>query len=225
MITVLIADDEALVRDGIRAILDTEPDLEVIGEARDGQEAVRLAADLGPDVVLVDVRMPLMDGLEATRRILAQGPDTKVIVLTTFDRNEYVYRAVKAGASAFLLKDMRRSQLTGAIRGVVAGDLLVAPATMRRLVEEFCRQPEPSDGQPASLAALTNREVDVLRLMGHGLSNTEIAETLVIAPTTVKTHVARILAKFDLRDRAQAVVLAYETGLVRPGDTVQGSPR
>jgi DNA-binding NarL/FixJ family response regulator len=218
MISLLIADDEAIVRDGLRTIVELEPDLEVVAEAADGAEAVALAATHTPDVALVDIRMPNVDGLEATRRLLALPAPPRVIVLTTFDHNEYVYEAMRAGASAFLLKDVRRGQLTDAIRKVVAGDTLVAAAITRRLIEEFCRRPSTSDALRAELVDLTPREVEVLTLVGRGLSNAEIAGTLVVAQTTVKTHVARILAKLDLRDRAQAVVVAYETGLVRPGD-------
>jgi DNA-binding NarL/FixJ family response regulator len=219
MITIVIADDEILVRDGLRAMLEAEPDLEVVGEAGDGAEAALVVSELRPDVVLMDVRMPGVDGIEATRRIAAGSTSTRVIVLTTFDRNEYVYRAMTAGASAFLLKDVRRKQLADAIRSVAAGDVLVAPTTTRRLIEEFCRVPEASDGTPAALGALTPREVDVLRHIGRGLSNREIADALVVAEPTVKTHVARLLHKLGARDRAQLVVLAYETGLIRPGYT------
>ena len=216
-IRVLIADDEAIVRDGLRAIVELEDDLEVIAEAADGAEAVELARTLGPDVALVDIRMPTMDGLEATRRLLALPNPPRVLVLTTFDRNEYVYEAMKAGASGFLLKDVRRGQLTDAIRKVVAGDTLIAPAITRRLIEEFCRRPSAQDARHNELVDLTPRELEVLTLIGQGLSNSEIATTLVVAETTVKTHVARVLGKLDLRDRAQAVVIAYETGLIQPG--------
>lgn len=216
-IRVLIADDEAIVRDGLRAIVELEPDLEVIAEAADGAEAVELARTHSPDVALVDIRMPNMDGLEATRRLLALPAAPRVLVLTTFDHNEYVYEAMRAGASGFLLKDVRRGQLTEAIRKVVEGDTLVAPAITRRLIEEFCRRPSPRDAQRNELVDLTPRELEVLTLVGRGLSNSEIARTLVVAETTVKTHVARVLGKLDLRDRAQAVVVAYETGLVEPG--------
>lgn len=218
MIRVLLVDDEALVRDGLRAIAELGSDIEVVGEAGEGTDAVRLARELRPDVVLMDVRMPGVDGIEATRRILAAPNPPKVIVLTTFDRNEYVYEAMKAGASAFLLKDVRRGQLTDAIRTVVAGEMLVAPAITRRLIEEFCQRPSPTNGPPAELAALTAREIDVLRLIGRGLANSEIAEALFVAETTVKTHIGRLLTKLGLRDRAQAVVAAYESGLVRPGE-------
>jgi DNA-binding NarL/FixJ family response regulator len=223
-IRVLVADDEAIVRDGLRAIVELEDDLEVVAEAADGAEAVELARTLGPDVVLVDIRMPTMDGLEATRRLLALPNPPRVLVLTTFDLNEYVYEAMKAGASGFLLKDVRRGQLTDAIRNVVAGDTLIAPAITRRLIEEFCRRPSAQHAQRTELIDLTPRELEVLTLIGQGLSNSEIATTLVVAETTVKTHVARVLGKLDLRDRAQAVVVAYETGLVQPGMPAQNRP-
>jgi DNA-binding NarL/FixJ family response regulator len=217
VIRVLIADDEAIVRDGLRAIVELEPDLEVVAEAADGGQAVELANTHSPDVVLVDIRMPNVDGLEATRRLVALPTPPRVLVLTTFDHNEYVYAAMKAGASGFLLKDVRRGQLTDAIRKVVDGDTLVSPAITRRLIEEFCRRPSSDEARRTELIDMTPRELEVLELVGRGLSNREIAQTLVIAETTVKTHVARILQKLDLRDRAQAVVVAYETGLVRPG--------
>jgi DNA-binding NarL/FixJ family response regulator len=216
-IRILLADDEAIVRDGLRAIVELEADMEVVGEAANGGEAIDLARTLSPDVALVDIRMPHVDGLEATRRILALPQPPRVVVLTTFDRNEYVYEAMRAGASGFLLKDVRRGQLTDAIRKVVAGDTLVAPTITRRLIEEFCRRPSSHEARHNELADLTPREIEVLTLLGRGLSNAEIAETLVVAETTVKTHVARVLAKLRLRDRAQAVVIAYETGLVEPG--------
>ena len=218
MIRVLVADDEAIVRDGLRAIVELEPDLEVVAEAADGAEAVELARRHEPDVALVDIRMPNVDGLEATRRLVSLTVAPRVIVLTTFDHNEYVYEAMRAGASAFLLKDVRRGQLTDAIRKVMDGDTLVAPAITRRLIEEFCTRPSARDARAKELADLTPRELEVLTLVGRGLSNAEIAASLVVAETTVKTHVARILGKLGLRDRAQAVVVAYETGVVRPGE-------
>jgi DNA-binding NarL/FixJ family response regulator len=217
-IRVLIADDEAIVRDGLRAIVELETDIEVVAEAADGAEAVELGRTLRPDVALVDIRMPNVDGLEAARRLLALPDPPRVLVLTTFDRNEYVYEAMRAGASGFLLKDVRRGQLTDAIRQVVAGDTLIAPAITRRLIEEFCRRPSVEQARRTDLVELTPRELEVLTLVGQGLSNSEIAATLVVAETTVKTHVARVLGKLGLRDRAQAVVVAYETGLVVPGD-------
>jgi DNA-binding NarL/FixJ family response regulator len=219
IIRVLLADDEAIVRDGLRAIVDLEDDLEVVAEAQDGAEAVELARAHSPDIALVDIRMPRVDGLEATRRLLALPRPPRVLVLTTFDRNEYVYEAMKAGASGFLLKDVRRGQLTDAIRNAVAGETLIAPAITRRLIEEFCRRPSAQQARHTELADLTPRELEVLTLIGRGMSNHEIANTLIVAETTVKTHVARILAKLDLRDRAQAVVVAYETGLVQPGSS------
>jgi DNA-binding NarL/FixJ family response regulator len=217
VIRVLIADDEAIVRDGLRAIVELEQDLEVVAEAADGAEAVELAGRHSPDVALVDIRMPNVDGLVATRRLMALSSPPRVLVLTTFDHNEYVYEAMRSGASGFLLKDVRRGQLTDAIRKVVEGDTLLAPAITRRLIEEFCRRPSSDDAGRKELVDLTPRELEVLALIGRGLSNREIAETLVVAETTVKTHVARVLSKLDLRDRAQAVVTAYETGLVQPG--------
>jgi DNA-binding NarL/FixJ family response regulator len=217
-IRILLADDEAIVRDGLRAIVELEDDLEVVGEAADGAEAVAAARELEPDVALVDIQMPGVDGVEATRRLLALPHPPRVLVLTTFDRNEYVYESMKAGASGFLLKDVRRGQLTDAIRTVVAGETLVAPAITRRLIEEFCRRPSAPGAKPRELAELTARELEVLSLVGRGLSNAEIAAKLVVAETTVKTHVAHVLAKLDLRDRAQAVVAAYESGLVTPGE-------
>jgi DNA-binding NarL/FixJ family response regulator len=216
-VRVLVADDEAIVRDGLRAIIELADDLEVVGEAADGAEAVAAAHELQPDVALVDVQMPNLDGIETTRRLLALPSPPRVLILTTFDRNEYVYEAMKAGASGFLLKDIRRGQLVDAIRTVVTGDTIVAPTITRRLIEEFCHRPSPHTGTPPELAELTPRELEVLNLVGRGLSNSEIATTLVVAETTAKTHVAHILAKLELRDRAQAVVIAYETGIVRPG--------
>jgi DNA-binding NarL/FixJ family response regulator len=216
-IRIVIADDEAIVRDGLRTIIELEDDLDVVGEAADGAEAVAVTRELEPDVALVDIQMPHVDGLEATRRLLALPKPPRVLVLTTFDLNEYVYESMKAGASGFLLKDVRRGQLTDAVRTVVAGETLVSPAITRRLIEEFCRRPSPRGSTPPELAELTPRELEVLSLVGRGLSNREIAATLVVAETTIKTHVAHILDKLGLRDRAQAVVVAYETGVVTPG--------
>jgi len=217
-VRVLVADDQALVRGGFRMILEAEPDLAVVGEAVDGVEATRLAAELVPDVVLMDVRMPRMDGIEATRRITAAGR-ARVLVLTTFDLDEHVWDAVVAGASGFLLKDVRPRDLGHAVRTVAAGDSLVAPAVTRRLLAEFTRRPPP--GRRAErLTGLTERELEVLALIARGWSNAEIAAHLVLSETTVKTHVTRILAKLGLRDRVQAVVVAYETGLVVPGAAV-----
>ena len=214
-ISVLIADDQALVRTGFRKILESERDLEVVGEAGDGGEAVEAALLLRPDVVLMDIRMPRLDGLEATRRLAGK---TRILVLTTFDLNEYVYEALQAGASGFLLKDAPADQLVTAIRVVAAGEALLAPSITRRLIEEFARRPL-SNARPAELEALSPRELEVLLLVARGLSNAEIATELYVGDATVKTHVSRILQKLDLRDRVQAVVLAYESGLLQPGAT------
>jgi DNA-binding NarL/FixJ family response regulator len=214
-VRLVVVDDQALVRRGFAMILDAEEDLEVVGEAGDGQEAVRLCRELQPDVVLMDIRMPVMDGVEATRHLTAATP-SRVLMLTTFDLDAHVYDAIRAGASGFLLKDVRPDDLAHAVRTVAAGETLLAPAITRRLVEEFVSGPPPG-AQPGELSALTEREGDVLLRMARGLSNAEIAADLVLSATTVKTHVARIFAKLGLRDRVQATVLAYETGLVRPG--------
>lgn len=215
MIRVLLADDQALVRDGFRALIDRDPEMAVVAEAADGVEAVSLARAEHPDVVLMDIRMPRLDGLTATKQVLALPDPPRVLVLTTFDRNDWVYEALKAGASGFLLKDVRGSQLTDAIRTVAAGDALLAPSITRRLIEEFvARTPNVSS---RSSDVLTARELEVLRLLAAGLSNAEIAEQLVVELSTVKTHVNRMLSKLDLRDRTQAVVYAYETGLVARG--------
>ncbi|EHN10750.1 DNA-binding response regulator LuxR family [Patulibacter medicamentivorans] len=217
-VRVLIVDDQGLVRAGFRMILDAEDDLEVVGEAADGLEAVASAARLRPDVVLMDVRMPELDGIEATRRILAAAPTDppRVLVLTTFDLNEHVYDALRAGASGFLLKDAPPERLADGIRTVARGEALLAPSITRRLVEEVARaRPRPTP--PAGLDELTDRELEVFRLMARGLSNGEIAADLVVGETTVKTHVARVLMKLGLRDRVQAVVLAYESGVAVPG--------
>ena len=216
MIRIVIADDQALVRTGFRVILDSEPDLEVVGEASDGRETVELVQARRPEVVLMDIRMPNLDGIEATRRLTALTPPPRVLMLTTFDLDEYVYEALRAGASGFLLKDAGADELLHAVRVVAAGDSLLSPSITRRLIADYARRPSPSE-QPAALAELTPRELEVLRLVARGLSNAEIARQLVLGDATVKTHVARIFQKLDLHDRAQAVVLAYETGLVTPG--------
>ena len=213
MIRVLLADDQALVRGGFRLILDAEPDMEVIGEAADGNEAVAGAIQTSPNLVLMDIRMPVLDGIEATRRLVPQLGSTRVVMLTTFDIDEYVVDAFRAGASGFLLKTAPPPQLVAAIRTVHAGDGLLAPASTRRLIEQFAR---PSGPVPA-LDTLTAREYDVLRLLARGLTNAEIAARLVVEPSTVKSHVASVLAKLNLRDRVQAVVFAYESNIVSPG--------
>ena len=218
MIRVLLVDDQALVRGGFRMILEAQKDIAVVGEAEDGAGAVDDAVRLHPDVVLMDVRMPGIDGIEATRRILAGGSRCRILMLTTFDFDEYVYEAIRAGAGGFLLKDVAPRQLVEAVRTVAAGDALLAPAITRRLLERFVRRPAPRpSGVPAELDHLTPREVDVLRLVARGLSNAEIAHELIVGEATVKTHVERILAKLGVRDRTQAVITAYETGLVEPG--------
>jgi len=217
MIRVLLADDQALVRAGFRMILKAEPGIEVIGEAGDGSEAVALARTLEPDVVLMDVRMPEMDGIEATRRIVSADSAPRVLVLTTFDLDEYVYEALRAGASGFLLKDAPEDQLLAGIRIVADGGSLFAPTVTRRLVERYVGAPPAVP--PPEFDELTTRELEVLRLVAQGLSNAEIAATLVVSDHTVKTHVAHILGKLGLRDRVQAVVLAYESGVVRPGES------
>jgi len=217
MIRVLIADDQALVRTGFRVILDAEPDLEVVGEAGDGRETVELVPQKRPDVVLMDIRMPNLDGIEATRRVTALPRAPRVLMLTTFDLDEYVYEALRAGASGFLLKDAGADELLHAVRVVADGEALLSPSITRRLIADYARRPPPSE-QPAALAELTPRELEVLRLLARGFSNGEIARELVLGEATVKTHVARVFQKLDLHDRAQAVVLAYETGLVIPGE-------
>jgi DNA-binding NarL/FixJ family response regulator len=218
----LIADDQAMVREGFAAVLNSQPGLLVAGQAADGADAVRQAHQLEPDVILMDVRMPVMDGLQATRQILSAAASParpRVLMLTTFDLDEYVYEALRAGASGFLLKDATAAELIHAVRVVAAGDALLAPSVTRRLIADFARQPRPARPFPPTLGVLTQRETEVLRLIARGLSNTEISSTLVVAEQTTKTHVGRILAKLGLRDRAQAVVLAYETGLVTPGES------
>jgi DNA-binding NarL/FixJ family response regulator len=216
---VLIVDDQALVRAGFRMILEAEEDMEVVGEAADGREAVEEARRLRPDVVLMDVRMPDVDGIEATRRLLGEdGAEAKIVMLTTFDMDEYVYDALRAGASGFLLKDVPPEQLVDGIRAVASGDALLAPSVTRRVIEEFVRRPPDSvRTAPPELAELTARELEVLKLVARGLANAEIAKELFISETTVKTHVAHVLMKLKLRDRVQAVVFAYESGLVLPG--------
>ena len=217
-IRVLIADDQELVRAGFRLILERQDGIEVVGEACDGVEAVQLAAESRPDVVVMDIRMPNLDGIEATRQLTRAGDgQSRVLILTTFDLDEYVYRAVRAGASGFLLKDASAAELVEAVRVVADGDALLAPSITRRLIERFARGPRPEATRPQSLDALTGREHEVLTLIARGLSNGEIAEALTVSEPTVKSHVGHILAKLDLRNRVQAVVLAYESGLVRPG--------
>jgi len=218
MIRVLVADDQAMVRQGFGALLAAQSDLLVVGDAADGAAAVREARELRPDVVLMDVRMPVLDGLEATRQLLDGRPQApKVLILTTFDLDDYVYEALRAGASGFLLKDAPAADLVHAVRVVAAGDALLAPSVTRRLIAEFAARPSADRPRPTTLNALTPRETEVLRLIARGRSNQEIAAELIVAEQTVKTHIGRILAKLGLRDRAQAVVLAYETGLVVPG--------
>jgi DNA-binding NarL/FixJ family response regulator len=213
----MIVDDQALVRAGFRMILDAEPDLEIVVEAADGLEALAAVDKYTIDVALMDIRMPNLDGIEATRQLVERSPTTHVLMLTTFDLNEYVYEALRAGAAGFLLKDAPPEQLVDAIRVVASGEALLAPSITRRVIEEFVRRPPPTDGLPQQVAELTAREVEVLRLIARGRSNAEIAGELFLGETTVKTHVARILQKLGVRDRVQAVVLAYETGLVQPG--------
>ena len=213
-VRVLIADDQALVRAGFRMILDAEDDLDVIGEASDGLEAVEQARRLAPDVVLMDIRMPELDGIEATRRVLAAGDGSaKVLMLTTFDLNEYVYDALRAGASGFLLKDVPPEQLAEGIRVVAGGDALLAPSITKRLIQEFAEVAPAMPEPPAGMDELTARELEVFKLVARALSNAEIAAELIVSETTVKTHVARVLMKLGLRDRVQAVVLAYESGI------------
>jgi DNA-binding NarL/FixJ family response regulator len=214
---VLIVDDQTLVRIGFRMILDGEQDLRVVGEAKDGIDAVEAVRRCRPDVVLMDIRMPRMDGLEATRQIVARPDAPKVLMLTTFDLDEYVFDALRAGASGFLLKDVPPEQLVAGIRALADGQALLAPAVTRRLIETFVEHLPRAAPPPAALRDLTDREQEILRLMARGLSNAEIADELVVSAATVKTHVARVLNKLDLRDRVQAVVLAYETGIITPG--------
>jgi DNA-binding NarL/FixJ family response regulator len=214
MIRVLLADDQALVRGGFRLILDAEPDIEVVAEAADGDQAVASALETKPDLVLMDIRMPVLDGIEATRRLIPLLGSTRVLMLTTFDLDDYVVDAFRAGASGFLLKTAPPPQLVAAIRTIHTGDGLLAPASTRQLIEQFARPPVPGP----ILGTLTARESDVLRLLARGLSNAEIAAHLVVEPSTIKSHVASLLGKLNLRDRVQAVVFAYENGLIRPGE-------
>ncbi|HEY6312933.1 MAG TPA: response regulator transcription factor [Streptosporangiaceae bacterium] len=217
MISVLIADDQDLVREGLRMMLEAEPDLRVAGEAGNGHQALAQTRRLDPDVVLMDVRMPELDGIEATVQLVRSGCRARILMLTTFNLDEYVYRAMKAGASGFLLKDASRDQLATAVRTVSAGQALLAPAITRRLIEDFCRGPAPGAATDSAAGQLSERELDVVRAVARGLSNAEIAAKLYLSEATVKSHVARILAKLDLRDRVQIAVFAYEKGIVRPG--------
>ena len=218
MIRVLIADDQALVRVGLRKILEAEPELSVVGEAADGEEGVSAARSLRPDVVLMDIRMPVLDGIEATRRITRSVPSTRVLILTTFGLDTYVFDSLRSGASGFMLKDAPPEEIAAAVRIVATGDALLAPAVTRAVIDEFARRaPAAAPKQPPALTELTPREREVLQLLARGRSNAEICEELVVSEATAKTHVARILQKLDLRDRVQAVIYAYESGLVSPG--------
>ena len=221
-IRLLLADDQAMVRQGFGALLNAQDGMRVVGEATNGEDAVRACRELRPDLILMDVRMPVMDGLEATRRVMSPpggaGWRPRVLMLTTFDLDDYVYEALRAGASGFLLKDATADDLVAAVRIVAAGEALLAPTVTRRLIEEFARQPRRDRPRPDELAGLTARELEVAAVIARGLSNGEIADTLVLAEQTVKTHVGRILAKLNLRDRAQVVVAAYESGLITPGE-------
>ena len=221
MIRVVIADDQDLVREGLRMMLSAESDIEVVGEARTGREALNRVHELAPDVVLMDIRMPEVDGIEATSRLVAAGATARVLVLTTFDLDEYVYRAMRSGASGFLLKDATREQLSAAVRAVHQGDALLSPSITRRLVADYCSRPSPDRQAAVSESRLSARELEVVELVAGGFSNAEIAQRLVLGETTVKSHVARVLAKLGLRDRVQVVVFAYETGMVRPGGWAQ----
>jgi DNA-binding NarL/FixJ family response regulator len=217
-IRVVVADDQGMVRSGFSTLLNAQPDIEVIGEAVNGQDAIARAAELRPDVILMDVRMPVLDGLAATRQIMATDDPPRILILTTFDLDDYVYEALRAGASGFLLKDASAGELAEAVRVVAAGDGLLAPGVTRRLIAEFARMGGPRAPARKNIKDLTDRETEVLALVARGMANGEIASYLVVAEQTVKTHVSRVLTKLGLRDRAQAVVFAYESGLVRPGD-------
>jgi DNA-binding NarL/FixJ family response regulator len=222
MISILIADDQPLARNGLQAMLGAQEDLEVVGEAEDGAQAVEEALRLRPDVVVMDIRMPKLDGIEATRRLQQHAGAPRVLVLTTFDLDEYVYEALRAGAGGFMLKDAPPGQLAEAVRTVAVGDSLLAPAVTRRLVERYVRRPPPDAAARGTFGELTERELEVLKLVAGGLSNAEIAERLFLSEATVKTHLTRILSKLGLRDRVQVVVLAYESGLVEPGASADG---
>ncbi len=219
MIRVLLADDQALVRAGFRALIESEPDLQVVGEARDGDEAIALAASLVPDVVLMDIRMPKLDGIEATRRIASNEAleSTRIVILTTFETDDNVFEGLRAGASGFLVKDTEPAELLNAIRVVAGGAALLSPGVTRRLIAEFAAA-APTPRRSARLDVLTERELEVMTLVAAGLTNDEIAESLVVSPSTAKTHVSRVMGKLDARDRAQVVVMAYESGLVKPGE-------
>lgn len=221
-VTVVVVDDEPLVRMGIRAVLDRQPDISVVAEAGNGLEAVRVCEVARPDVVLMDLRMPVLDGIGATGRLLASAAPPRIVVLTTFDVDEHVYAALRAGASAFLTKDSPPEQVLDAVRAVAAGDTLVSPRITRRLIEAYTSLPAPSRGVPPRLAALTERELEVLRAMARGRTNARIAQDLFLSEATVKSHVTKVFAKLGIADRAQAVIVAYETGLVRPGGPVDG---
>ena len=216
-IRVVIADDQSMVRAGFRSLLQAEPDIDVVAEAADGEQAISAVRRFKPDVALLDIRMPNLDGLETTRRIVEDGSATRILILTTFDLDEYVYEGLRAGASGFLLKDASPEQLIAAIHVITEGEAVLAPSVTRRVVEAFARLPAPQDDLQAALGTLTTREREVLKLLATGRSNSELAETLVVSEATAKTHVRNVLAKLDLRDRVHAVVFAYECGLVRPG--------
>lgn len=218
MIRLVIADDQAMMRRGLASLLGLEEDIEVVGEAGDGEAAIEVVERLKPDVALVDIRMPVMDGLEAVRRLVAAGTATRLLILTTFDLDEYVFEALRAGASGFLLKDATSEELVAAIRTAAGGDAILAPAVTQRVISAFVGQTAPQPRVDHDLSSLTAREMDVLRLVAQGAANADIAETLVVSQATVKTHVSSILGKLGLRDRVQAVIVAYEAGLVRPGE-------